>query len=61
MTGNADESLPDWVIWQQRPFPDSNLVLITGREAALIDSGFVGHADETAAWSMLTPEVCIGS
>lgn len=50
MTGSAHELLPDWVIWQQRPFPDSNLLLITGREPALIDSGFVGHAHDTATW-----------
>jgi hypothetical protein len=42
--------LPAWIIWQRRPFPDANLLLLHGREPALVDSGFVGHADETAAW-----------
>lgn len=50
MPCSAPELLPDWVIWQQRLFPDANFLLIDGREPALIDSGFVGHADETAAW-----------
>lgn len=46
----ADERLPNWVRWQQRPFPDANLLLIDGREPALVDSGFVGHAQQTAEW-----------
>jgi hypothetical protein len=32
-------------------FPDANLLLLAGREPVLVDSGFVGHADETAAWA----------
>jgi glyoxylase-like metal-dependent hydrolase (beta-lactamase superfamily II) len=44
------QALPDWVHWQQRPFPDANLLLLPGREPALIDSGFVGHAEDTAEW-----------
>jgi len=36
--------------WQHRPFPDANLLLLEGRDAALVDSGFVGHADETTEW-----------
>ncbi|WKX01746.1 MBL fold metallo-hydrolase (plasmid) [Rhodococcus aetherivorans] len=50
MTDSTHGPLPDWLIWQHRPFPDANLLLITGREPALIDSGFVGHAADTAAW-----------
>ena len=42
--------IPAGVIWQRRPFPDTNLLLLTGRWPALIDSGFVGHAAQTAAW-----------
>jgi glyoxylase-like metal-dependent hydrolase (beta-lactamase superfamily II) len=44
------ERLPAWVTWQRRPFPDANLLLLRGRQPALVDSGFVGHAEETAAW-----------
>jgi glyoxylase-like metal-dependent hydrolase (beta-lactamase superfamily II) len=47
---NDDDRLPAWVIWQQRPFPDANLLLLPGSQPALVDSGFVGHAEETAAW-----------
>ena len=49
--GGQDERLPAWLTWQQRPFPDSNLLLLTGRRPALVDSGFVGHAEQTAAWA----------
>ena len=42
--------LPDWVRWEQRSFPDANLLLLHGRVPALVDSGFVGHAQETAHW-----------
>ena len=42
--------LPDWVRWEQRSFPDANLLLLHGRVPALVDSGFVGHAQETADW-----------
>jgi len=44
------ELLPDWVVWSPRSFPDTNLLLLAGGRPALIDSGFVGHADQTAAW-----------
>jgi glyoxylase-like metal-dependent hydrolase (beta-lactamase superfamily II) len=30
---------------------DANTLLLHGRRPALIDSGFVGHAEETAAWA----------
>jgi hydroxyacylglutathione hydrolase len=40
-----------WVTWQERPFPDANLLLVRGRDAALVDSGFVGHAQDTADWA----------
>ncbi|MDO5498480.1 MAG: MBL fold metallo-hydrolase [Propionibacteriaceae bacterium] len=43
--------LPPWVIWQRRPFPDANLLLLPGPAPALVDSGFVGHARETLEWS----------
>lgn len=44
------ERLPALVAWQRRPFPDANLLRLRGRQPALVDSGFVGHAQETAAW-----------
>jgi glyoxylase-like metal-dependent hydrolase (beta-lactamase superfamily II) len=49
MAFDADQ-LPAWLTWQRRPFPDANLLLLRGRQPALIDSGFVGHAQETAEW-----------
>ena len=49
-TALDDERLPAWLTWQRRPFPDANLLLLRGREPALADSGFVGHARETADW-----------
>ncbi|MFF2958760.1 MBL fold metallo-hydrolase [Streptomyces sp. NPDC057963] len=44
-------SLPSWMTWRQRPFPDANALLLPGRQPALVDSGFVGHAEETADWA----------
>ncbi|WP_327432874.1 MBL fold metallo-hydrolase [Streptomyces sp. NBC_01236] len=49
--GDGAELLPAWVTWQRRSFPDANLLLLHGRQPALVDSGFVGHARETAAWA----------
>jgi len=49
-TALDDERLPAWVTWQRRPFPDANLLLLRGREPALVDSGFTGHAQQTADW-----------
>jgi hypothetical protein len=49
------EWLPAWVIWQQRPFPDANLLLVGGRQPAPVDSGFVAHAQDTAAWAAPRP------
>lgn len=46
-----DPRLPTDVVWQQRPFPDANLMLLLGREPALVDSGFVAHAQDTVAWA----------
>jgi glyoxylase-like metal-dependent hydrolase (beta-lactamase superfamily II) len=42
--------LPAWLTWRLRPFPDANLLLLHGRQPALVDSGFVGHAAQTADW-----------
>ena len=54
MTASQPElpvELPEWVMWQQRPFPDANLLLLTGPRTAMLDTGFVGHAEDTAAWA----------
>ncbi|MFE5118265.1 MBL fold metallo-hydrolase [Streptomyces sp. NPDC056669] len=48
---NHTPSLPSWATWWQRPFPDANTLLLCGRQPALVDSGFVGHAQETADWA----------
>ena len=55
------DRLPHWLTWQQRPFPDANLLLVHGRAAALVDSGFVGHAQQTAdtARSRARPELAL--
>ncbi len=45
------ELLPTWVTWQQRSFPDANQILLPGREPAIVDSGFVGHAEQTTAYA----------
>jgi glyoxylase-like metal-dependent hydrolase (beta-lactamase superfamily II) len=50
MEGGA-ERLPAWMTWQRRPFPDANLLLLGGRQPALVDSGFVAHAQDTTAWA----------
>jgi glyoxylase-like metal-dependent hydrolase (beta-lactamase superfamily II) len=43
--------LPAWVQWRRRPFPDCNFLLLHGSRPTLVDSGFVGHAEETAEWA----------
>lgn len=43
----SSDLLPTWVHWQARPFPDANLVLLPGPHPAVVDTGFVGHADQT--------------
>jgi hypothetical protein len=47
----ADEPdrLPPWVTWQQRPFPDANLLLLPGRNPAPAGSGFAGQTAELSA------------
>src|SRR5699024_9314561 len=51
VVAGGDERLPEWVTWQQRPFPDANLLLLHGRGPVMVDSGFVGHAEDTAQWA----------
>lgn len=55
-----DERLPTWVTWRRRPFPDANLVLLHGREPAVVDSGFVGHAEQTTAYLRATLDYDVG-
>ncbi|MFE7329263.1 MBL fold metallo-hydrolase [Streptomyces sp. NPDC057565] len=43
------QPLPTRTTRWQRPFPDADSPLLHGRRPALVDSGFVGHAEETAA------------
>jgi glyoxylase-like metal-dependent hydrolase (beta-lactamase superfamily II) len=47
----VSHELPGWVRWQARPFPDANLLALTGRAPSLVDSGFVGHATQTREWA----------
>lgn len=47
----SPQPLPPWATWWQRPFPDANTLLLHGRRPVLVDSGFVGHAEQTAAWA----------
>ncbi|MDN5860828.1 MAG: MBL fold metallo-hydrolase [Pseudonocardia sp.] len=37
--------------WQARPFPDANLLLLPGPTPAVVDTGFVGHAEQTRDWA----------
>lgn len=37
------------MIWAERPFPNSNFLLLDGEEPTLVDTGFVSHAHETVA------------
>lgn len=46
-----DDRLPRWVRYRPRPFPDANLLLLPGPRSALIDTGFVGHAEQTREWA----------
>lgn len=48
MSPAPEPDLPSWVSRRSRPFPDCNLLLLEGTRPALIDSGFVGHASQTA-------------
>jgi hydroxyacylglutathione hydrolase len=42
-------ALPASIVWQERPFPNCNFLLLTGDEPTLVDTGFVAHAEETTA------------
>lgn len=57
---SEDEKLPGWVQWQPRPFPDANLLLLHGPHPALVDTGFVGHADQTREWAETHADARIG-
>jgi glyoxylase-like metal-dependent hydrolase (beta-lactamase superfamily II) len=47
----SEDELADWVCWQPRPFPDANLLLLSGARSVLVDAGFVGHAEQTREWA----------
>lgn len=40
--------LPRSIVWAERPFPDCNLLLLTGDRPTLVDTGFAAHAEATA-------------
>jgi len=44
----TEPNLPKSIIWRERPFPNSNFLLLLGEQPSLIDSGFVAHAEHTA-------------
>lgn len=46
-----DDRLPRWVRYRPRPFPDANLLLLPGPHPTLVDTGFVGHAEQTREWA----------
>jgi hypothetical protein len=48
------ERLPAWLTWQRRPFPDANLLLLHGRQPALVDSGFGGQRPRRPAVAAVT-------
>ncbi|WP_421106877.1 hypothetical protein [Streptomyces sp. NEAU-S77] len=41
-------------------FPDANTLLLPGRQPALVDSGFVGHAEVTADWARAQAGTAVG-
>lgn len=44
-----ESALPTDIVWQERPFPNCNFLLLTGDHPTLVDTGFVAHAKETVA------------
>lgn len=55
-TLSAEIDLPKGIVWQERPFPDANFLILLGEQPALIDSGFVAHAEETSHLAHLHTE-----
>lgn len=51
-THESRPSLPSGVVWSQRSFPDANFLLLRGEQTALVDSGFVAHAEQTQALAL---------
>lgn len=45
----TEPGLPTEVVWQSRPFPNSNFLLLRGQRPSLVDTGFVAHSEQTAA------------
>ncbi|MEU2271520.1 MBL fold metallo-hydrolase [Streptomyces olindensis] len=48
---NAEKGTAGLLAWWQRPFPDGQHPPCCPPTPALVATGFVGHADETAAWA----------
>lgn len=46
---DTEAHLPRGVVWEQRLFPDANFLLLEGERPALVDTGFVAHAESTLA------------
>lgn len=47
-TARPGPALPPGVVFERRDFPNSNLLLLLGDEPALVDTGFVAFAGQTA-------------
>jgi len=43
----STHALPNWLVWQPRAFPNANFLAVKGTRPALVDSGFVAHAEHT--------------
>lgn len=37
--GCSEPGLPSWVVWQQRPFADANLLMLRGPHPVVVDTG----------------------
>jgi len=43
-------SIPDWLEFFERPFPSANTILVRGKQAMLVDSGFGSDLPATEKW-----------
>lgn len=55
--------MPDWINFFERPFPSANTVLVRGKQAVLVDSGFGSDLAATEQWlrqvDMSPPELSL--